>query len=81
MADKDDDLDTETSFADMNVDGFKWYDPSAKKKGKSNGKVKITRKEYRAMVKGAFEALLPLIGCIVVAMLAVFIFAYLWLKK
>ena len=27
----DDDLDMTTSFADMNVDGFKWYNPKAKK--------------------------------------------------
>ena len=35
MKDKEklEELDTETTFADMNVEGFKWYDP-AKKKGK-----------------------------------------------
>ena len=31
----DDDLDTTTSFADMNVDGFKWYNPNAKKQDES----------------------------------------------
>ena len=31
---KDDELDTQTTFADMNIEGFKWYDPSKKQKGK-----------------------------------------------
>ncbi len=29
---REDDLDTTTTFADMNVDGFKWYDPAMKKR-------------------------------------------------
>ncbi len=76
---KKDDLDTETSFADMNVDGFSWYDPHAKKR-KNKEKIKLTRKEYWAMVAGAFQAMLPMILCIAAAMLIVFLLAYLWLK-
>ena len=30
-------LDMETTIADMNVEGFRWYNPD-KKKGKQNGK-------------------------------------------
>lgn len=76
---KDDGLDTETSFADMNVEGFSWYDPSKKKNAIKKDKVKITKKEYRAMVKGAFLAMLPMICCILIAMLLMFLLAYLWL--
>ena len=44
---KKDDLDMETSFADMNVEGFRWYDPYAKKNnGVKQVKQKISRKEY-----------------------------------
>lgn len=74
---KKDDLDTETTFADMNVEGFKWYDPSKKKGG--SGKVKVTRKEYRSMVKGAFAAFLPVFLCVIGALIVVFCLMYLWL--
>ena len=71
-------LDTETTFADMNVEGFTWYDPNRKK---NNGKrVKLTRKEYWAMVRGAFEAMLPLFCCIIAGSRLIFLLAYLWLK-
>ena len=75
-----DDLDTETSFADMNVEGFGWYDPSAKKNKRKKPDTKITRKEYRAMVKGAYLAMLPMIIAIIAGFLLVFLIAYLWLK-
>ena len=71
-------LDTETTFADMNVEGFSWYNPR-KKKGKGE-KIKVSRKEYWAMVRGAFSAMLPMILCMFIAMGIVFMLAYLWLK-
>lgn len=78
---KKDDLDMETSFADMNVEGFRWYDPNRKKTGGvKQVKQKISRKEYWAMVRGAFAAMLPMIGCIILAMAAVIAIAYLWLS-
>lgn len=80
---KDDDLDTETTIADMNVEGFRWYDPSRKKKSneeKREQPVQLTRKEKRAMMRGAFLAVLPFVCCLVLAMLAVFFLAYLWLN-
>ena len=50
---KQDDLDTTTTFADMNIEGFKWYDPSQKKKDDGGNKVrqKISRREYWRMVR------------------------------
>lgn len=75
---KTEDLDTETTFADMNVEGFHWYDPQ-RKKGKKN-KVQLTKKEYWAMVKGAFAAVFPLIGCMLLAFLILLFVMILWLK-
>ncbi len=71
------DFDTNTSFADMNVEGFSWYDPH-KKDGKQ--KVKVSRKEYRQMVRVAFKAYLPLIGVLVLVGVIVFLIAYLWMS-
>ena len=76
---KTEELDTETTFADMNVDGFQWYDPN-RKKGKQNSIGNVTKKEYWAMVKGAFAALLPFLGCLLVGFGAVLLLIILWLK-
>lgn len=77
----DDDLDMTTSFADMNVDGFKWYNPNAKKRGEMKKvKNKVTRKEYWAMVRGAFAAIAPFIIISVLMFSLVFLLAYFWLK-
>jgi len=81
MKDKEklEELDTETTFADMNVEGFKWYDP-AKKKGKGLDQVNVTKKEYRSMVKGALSALMPILLGVVLGAIALFCIAYLWLS-
>lgn len=78
---KDDDLDMQTSFADMNVEGFKWYDPSKKKEGKEK-KVKhaVSRKEYWQMVKSAFVAFLPYLAFFLLGMGIVITLLYIWLK-
>ena len=34
---KEEDFDTETTFADMNVEGFSWYDPAKKKADNRSG--------------------------------------------
>lgn len=76
---REDDLDTETTIVDMNVEGFRWYDPT-KKSGEKKVPLKISRREYWRMVRGAFAAYAPMIICIVVAFLIVFGLAYLWLS-
>ncbi len=68
----------ETSFADMNVEGFRWYDPN-RKNGKKRDKIKLSRKEYWAMVRGAFSAYLPMFLCIIIGVLVIFLLAFLWL--
>ena len=71
-------LDTETTFADMNVEGFSWYNPNLKKQRAQ--KVDVSRKEYWAMVRGVFRAMLPMFGCMLAAGLIVFAIACLWLQ-
>ena len=73
-------LDTETTFADMNVEGFRWYNPSKKKSAGKQPVGKVSRKEYWAMVRGAFAAMLPMFLCIIAGALLVVLLAYLWLK-
>ena len=70
-------LDTETTFADMNVEGFRWYDPSKKKGARQTEKP--TRKEYFSMIKGAFLAMLPPLLCVIFGMTLVFLLMYIWL--
>ena len=57
---RDDELDTQTTIVDMNVDGFRWYNPTVKKQ-KTENKQKtvrhnVSRKEYWQMVRGLFAA-------------------------
>ncbi len=76
---KKDTLDTQTTIADMNVEGFRWYDP-AKKRGEKKETPNLTKKEQRAMIRGAYKAMFPMIICIGVAFLGMFLLAWLWLK-
>ncbi len=71
-------LDTETTFADMNIEGFKWYNPNKKKDAKPIGPV--TRKEYWAMVKGAFAAILPMVLVVAAIAILMFLLARLWVS-
>ncbi len=73
---KKEELDTTTTFADMNVEGFSWYDKH-KKAGKQ--KIKVDKKEYRQLVKAAFAAYLPLILVIMGVGVVIFLIAYFWL--
>ncbi len=75
---KAEELDTETTVADMNVEGFSWYNPKRKKN--ANQSVHVTRKEYWAMVKGAFVAMLPVLFCALIAGAFVVLLAYTWLR-
>lgn len=75
-----DELDTETTIADMNIEGFKWYNPSKKKESSSSEPIKLTRKERIAVIIGAYRALFPFIAIIVLVFILVFSIAYVWLK-
>ena len=77
-------LDTTTTFANMNVEGFKWYDPTLEKRNKERdmGVVhpKVTKKEYFRLVGGAYRALWPVILSVVLIFGALVGIAYLWLS-
>ncbi len=75
---KKEELDTQTTVADMNVEGFRWYDPKKKEGGKEAPK--LTKKEQRALIKGAYKAMLPMFLCMAVAFGLMFLLAWLWLK-
>ncbi len=78
-----DELDTETTIADMNIEGFRWYDASRKKNRKTderNQSLSLTPKEKRAMRRGAFLAILPFIVCVVVVFSIVYLLARLWIS-
>lgn len=69
----------------MNVEGFKWYDPTLEKRieERKKGTVippKVSRREYWQMVRGAFAALLPVLLGITVIFGALMGIAYLWLS-
>ncbi len=74
---KDDDLDTETTFADMNVEGMRGYNPHRKKKSEQE---KIDKKEQRKMILGAYAAFAPIICIIIVVGILMYLLAYVWLK-
>ena len=77
---KDDDLDTETTFVDMNVEGFKWYDPTKKKNDGKRVKHNVSRKEYWRMVRGAFAAIAPYFLIFLLSFGVVIALAYVWLS-
>ena len=77
-------LDTTTTFANMNVEGFKWYDPSLDKRIKEREKgvvpQKFTRKEYFQLIRAAYAAMWPVILIVVAIFGALVGIAYLWLS-
>lgn len=74
-----DELDTETTFADMNVEGFRWYDANRKKNGGKQNKQKLSRKEYWQMVRAAFSAYLPVFVIVTLVFAIMGCIAYIWL--
>lgn len=80
---KPDDLDMETTFADMNVEGFHWYDPHLKKRkdsGMQKRKQKVSRKEYRQMVRAAFAAYAPVFLIVILVFGIMGVIAWLWIS-
>ena len=48
------------TVADMNVEGMPWYkSPESKKRAGDMNSLKLSRSERRAMIKGAYSALMP----------------------
>ncbi len=76
---KPQELDMETTFADMNVEGMPGYDPTRKNKKKTPTE-KLTKAEYRALVRGAYKAMIPMLLCMFGVGAFMILLAYLWLK-
>lgn len=76
---KVDDLDTETTFADMNVEGFRWYNPrKSKTGGDKQQRQKLTRKEYWQLVRAAFAAYAPVFLIVILVFGIIAAIAWLW---
>lgn len=67
------------TIVDMNVEGMPWYNPN-RTDGKKKDKDKPSRKERRAMVSGAYKAILPYVLLTVLAFALVAVLVYLWLS-
>ncbi len=70
------------TIANMNVDGMPWYNPNKEEndeKKKRMEELKITRKEKRAMILGAYLAYLPMFLTAIAAFVIVMLLIALWL--
>ena len=76
---KQDDLDMETTFADMNVDGMPWYNPK-RKSGQKADKIQLTGAERWAMFKAGCAAVIPFVLGAAGLFLALYAIMVLWLK-
>ena len=80
---KEYDDDDGRTIANMNVDGMPWYQPNKEEKDEKKKKMeelKISRKEKRAMIRGAYLAYLPMFLISIAAFTIVFLLIYLWLS-
>lgn len=74
--DKKDDLDTQTTIANMNVEGMDWYDPTLKE---GEERPKVSKKERKMITKGMFLAYLPFFLMVAAIFGVLFLIAWLWL--
>lgn len=75
-------VDDGRTIVDMNVDGFRWYVPAKTKRQKSElSGLNITKEERRAMMKGAFLAVLPVLFAALGVFTAIFLLTYAWLSQ
>jgi len=71
---QDEFVDDGSTIADMNVEGFRWYQSKKTKELRKNlVEVDLTPKERRAIVRGAFLAFLPVFLIIVGSFIAVYL--------
>ncbi len=71
------------TVANMNVEGMRWYDPAKEEKAEKKRKVKelkVSRKERRAMIWGAYLAYLPMFLCILLSFTIVMLLLWLWMR-
>lgn len=71
------------TISNMNVDGMPWYDPKKEEKEarkKKMDELKVTRKEKRAMIIGAYLAYLPMFLVGIAAFTIVMLLISFWLS-
>ncbi len=68
------------TIANMNVEGFKWYVSDKEKKNRESMKnIQLTKKESRAIMKGALMAYFPAFLMIIIGFSIAFLIIYAWL--
>lgn len=79
---KDDFADDGTTIADMNVEGFHWYqNPKNKARRAALNQLNVTPKERWAMIWGAFLAYLPIFLIIIVSFILTFWALLAWMSR
>ena len=75
-------LDMETTIADMNVEGFSWYNPAKKADEKSGRKDRIilTKEEKRAIRRACIETMVPFLLMVGMVFSLIYLLAMLWLS-
>lgn len=69
-------------LADMNVEGFNWYDPTLKgDKAQKKDIDKPSKKEIRAIIRAQLQIILPRMLIIIVSFLVVMLLCTLWLNS
>ena len=72
--------DDNMTIADMNVEGMRWYTSKKEMQNRKNiAGITYSKKEKRAMIKGAFKAYLPMFLAGVIGFSVIFGLLYLWL--
>ena len=74
-------IDDGRSIADMNIEGFSWYNKNSRKKQQNEiTKLDISFKERKAMILGALSVILPMAGLIILLYAGAFLLLSLWLN-
>ena len=67
------------TIVDMNVEGFRWYESEAQKRGKARFAAKTPQEKKRIFRSTYLSVVLPLICLVIGVGVAFFILYYLWL--
>ena len=74
----------DVTVADMNVDGMPWYrDSEQQKHDEDMESLQLTKAEEKAMIKGAYQALMPafFIGLGVFTLAFLVLMCWFWIKN
>lgn len=74
------DDDNNVTIAEMNVEGMRWYTSKKEQENRKNIEgMNYSKKEKKAMIKGAYRAYLPIFIIAVSSFAIIFGLIYLWL--